>query len=263
MNERHGKPDDSEKLSAMIDGELTADELARLTARLQQEPSLAAELERLRAADQRVRRAFGRLSSDPLPANTVGALNKGRQENAPGGVFAAKSLRRRAPVPKTRWPAALAAGIALAVGYLSANLLHTQAPGALPFVAGNGRVVPDSPLHELLQHRPSADPAGLGGAGTAEARFSFRDINGRWCRQAAMTSAQGSTEFVACRTDGNWKIEFAAFAERRPGATGTYAPATGATTAVDGAVDALIRGEALGRDAERQIIERGWSAAGG
>jgi hypothetical protein len=107
---------------------------------------------------------------------------------------------------------------------------------------------------------PSATTRDLGADLKATARLTFAAAGGGFCRQIDLQSARGTTATLACRDDDGWQIEVASFAAQAPrGAGGVYRPAAGNSTAIDGAIDELIRGDPLGAAAEAALIASGWN----
>ena len=101
---------------------------------------------------------------------------------------------------------------------------------------------------------PSGEPRVLDSTSTAEARLTFRTIDGDWCRELAVSSTAASNSALACRRGGDWRIELLGVA---PAGGELYRPA-GGDAPFQEAVDALIDGEVLEPAAERALLESGW-----
>lgn len=95
---------DRQLLSAAVDGMLPADEQAAVQARLESDPLLRAEWERLLALKRFARRAFDQEPPESLLPRLRSALDA---EFAP---------RRRAPLPRRRWLLAAAAVLLTGIG---------------------------------------------------------------------------------------------------------------------------------------------------
>lgn len=68
--------DDDEKLSAMLDGELTPQELIELEARLANDPALQARLDAFKQADELIRAAFGKAKGNETLDRVASAIYK-------------------------------------------------------------------------------------------------------------------------------------------------------------------------------------------
>jgi hypothetical protein len=253
MTEHTSFSTDDDALSALIDGTLPPDEDAALRARLEREPALAARLAAMELANRAVRDAYRGVVDEPLPQSVLELL---RAPQAHAGKVVAFEAHKRRRALSAWFPQAAAAGIALAVG-LSLGFGFGQRSSDLPAASAlvaTGAVPSGSPLHELLESVPSGERRRLDAAATAEARLTFRAVDGDWCRELMATSAQQASVGLACRRDAGWRLELVGIA-----AAGgeLYRPA-GADAPFQEAVDALIDGEPLEADAERALLANGW-----
>jgi hypothetical protein len=105
-----------------------------------------------------------------------------------------------------------------------------------------------------LESVPSGEARVLGDAASAEARLTFRAVDGAWCRELVVSSVTASNAALACRRDGAWRIELLGIAVPRGD---LYRPA-GADAPFAEAVDSLIDGAPLEPATERALLERGW-----
>jgi hypothetical protein len=252
---------DDEALSGLLDDALTDDEAQRLRQRLARDPALAARLEALEKADAAVRQAYTRVADEPLPERLIGLLRTADDavRASRGNVVQIASFRQRLRVFAV--PTAIAASIALTVGLALGVLIGPRlaAPESGRWVADAGLVQPGTALFAALQTLPSTGSRQFGADLQATARFSFRTNSGGYCRQINLSSSRGTTATLACRNGDAWQVEVASFGPAAANsATGVYRPATGNTSALDGAIDELIDGEPLGAAAEQDLIERGW-----
>ncbi|MCC7495142.1 MAG: hypothetical protein IT204_22530 [Fimbriimonadaceae bacterium] len=122
---------DFDRLSALLDGELTATEQAAVEQALAADAGLRAELARLAAVQRLTHRAINNL---PLPAGLFGRLQTALDATPaprPGGPPRARPVRRA----RRSWLAGLAAVAAVAVWALLSHGGRTDPPGAHPQVA--------------------------------------------------------------------------------------------------------------------------------
>lgn len=241
-------------LSALLDGELSAEEAARLEQRIAREPTLRARLDALERTDKAVRDRFAGVVDEPLPQSLRELL--GADEAPAGNVV---PLVQPVRAPSFALPMALAASVTLAIGVaLGIVLAPGRQAGDTAFVADGGIIPPGSALFEVLESVPSAESSGLPGELTAMPVLTFATGNGAFCRELDLSSARGATQMLACRRDGEWRLQLASYSA---GATtdGVYRPASGPSPALDAAISELIDGAPLGAADERELIARGWA----
>ena len=247
---------DAEALSALMDGALSDEEARSLRERLARDPALAARLAAFEQAEESVRDSYAGIVDEPLPAAVLDLLES--DDHADNIV----PLRTRLQLRIAWIPSAIAAGIALAVGLTIGVSLDTSTGGLedLDF-AGGGAIAPASVFHEVLESVPSGESRRLGTELAATPRFTFKALDGGYCRQVGFSSAGRQAETLACRQQGVWHVEVAVFAaEGPPPAAGeVYRPASRAAAPLDAAVDALIDGSLLGAELESRVMESGWA----
>jgi anti-sigma factor RsiW len=250
---------DDELLSALLDGALSPDDAARLEHRLEREPALRARLEALERANTAVRDAYAGVVDEPLPKQLLELL--GTETAAADNVvpLAARQPReRRSFVP----PTALAASIALAVGVALGVVLapSRQAPDAIELAAEGGAVAPGSALFEMLERVPSAESRELSAGVTATPVVTFGTAGGGYCREVDVASTEGTTQMLACRRDGAWRLAHTSYVAGTS-TDGVFRPAAGPSPAMDAAIDELIDGAPLDSAAERALLGSGWADA--
>jgi anti-sigma factor RsiW len=253
-----GSRADDEALSALMDGALSDEEARSLRERLARDPALAARLTALERTEESVRDSYAGIVDEPLPGAVLDLLE--------GADHADNVVPLRTwPQPHIAWiPSAIAAGIALAVGLTIGVSLDTSIGGLedLDF-AGGGAIAPASVLHEVLESVPSGETRGLAAELAATPRFTFKALDGGYCRQVGFSSAGRQAETLACRKQGVWHVGVVVFAaeESPPAAGEVYRPASRAAGPLDAAVDALIDGSPLGAELESRVMESGWTEA--
>lgn len=276
MTERSTYEDRDELLSAFIDGALSAPETERLRDRLAAEPHLAERLRVLEAANAKIKHRYDAILTEPIPGRlralidraevaSVSAREGDPPANAPSPARDSNVVGFRPPRRATiRWtlPFAAAAGIAFAIG-LGLGVLLPREPGGgeVTLAAAAGGVPAGSALHDLLESAPSAAARELVPGLSATPQLTFKALNGSYCRELELTSAQGRTDALACRDDGAWRLDVVSFeADAATHDDALFRPATETRTPVDDAVDAAIDGPPLGPDEERALIARGWQS---
>jgi hypothetical protein len=207
-----------------------------------------------------LRAAYAPVADEPIPDRILAAAGADRGSSAAGSVI--ELDRRRGSSPRFFVPVSLAAGIALAVGVALGVSLAPSFTDSESLVAGAGTLEPGSSLHDALQTLPSGATSDLGGGIRATARLTFQTTDGSYCRQIDLVGSKGTTATLACRAGGDWRVDIATFSAAPPqGNTDeVYRPASGIASALDAAIDEIIAGEPLGRDAENALIGRGWTS---
>lgn len=245
-----------ETIAAYVDGALDAEEAGAVAARIAADPAAQAAETRLRRLNALLREAFRAEESGRLPAAVAAAL-AGREAPpaapapAPAQVVAFPARRRPAWVP-----AALAAGIALALG-LGAGWFAALDPAARPVLAAPGPVAPASALHAALERLPSgtASPEGILPVQT------LRDAAGRPCREFEYATPGGGgalTFGVACRAGGTWEVAILVNAPAAEPAPGGFVPASGPGGDALLALLGGIGGSAVAPAEEAALIAGGW-----
>ena len=267
MNEQRISTADDEALSALLDGALPSEEARRLEERLTREPALAARFGLMRDVNTAVRSAYAGVVDEPLPASVLELLRSSTAAEAGARASNVVPFGERGPRRAARFfaaPLAAAASIALAVGIALGVAIgpRLSAPDATAVLANGRLVAPDSALHDALEAVPSGATRTIADA-TATPQFTFQATDGAYCRQVDITSPGGAAMALACRRDGRWELEAAAFAAADPSPADDeiFRPATREQNALDGAIDTLIDGAPLEPTAEQALIDQGWRPA--
>ncbi len=253
---------DDEALSALIDGELSADAASALQRRLADEPALARRYAALRGVDDTVRQAVDDLDDSEIPERVLELL----REPAAGSGHDGDEPRRGVVIPLRRMqrafqmPVAIAAGLALVVGILVGQQLRGPATDApLSAFVAMEHIDTASPLGRLLHELPSNESVELADGIAVTPRMSFARAGGGHCRLVEIAGGDAMARSVACHSDGAWRMEMAEFAPTVDAADASgWRPATAPDGPLERALDALIDGAPLGRDEERALMQRGW-----
>ena len=225
-----------EQLSAYLDGELPAEEQALLREALQQDPDLAEQLEQMRLVDERLRARSEVVSERPLPEAVTQMLAEDK-------VVSMASWRSR--LRGAAAPMALAASLALLIGFGGGVLLDGSQPGGDAQWAS---------IASQLDHVPSGSELALDEEVYLLSRFTFRDQNGQTCRQFQLRSGAEITENVACHQAGGWQRVATVQVDTvlRPE---EYQPAT-AQSLLDGTLRAMMQDGPLGLEEEAELLEQ-------
>ncbi|WP_116365821.1 anti-sigma factor family protein [Parahaliea mediterranea] len=230
---------DLELLSQYLDGELPAGDVARLEQRLAQEAPLAAELRRLKQADDAVRAFAEQGAAGGVPSHVAELLAPVSQS---ARVIPFPSRRGRAAVGF-----AIAASLVASVGLVLAPQWQAGDDGPL--------------LAQALETTPSSADEWLTLADGRSLRpvLSFAGDDGRWCREYQLQDGGQQWRGVACRGDSGWQTEVQVGEPADLDNSGDYLPA-GADD-VDAISDFIHRhaaGIPLSAAEEARLIDQHW-----
>jgi hypothetical protein len=254
---------DDELLSQHIDGALSDQRAAELKRRLAAEPALAARLQQLERANSAVRDAYAGIAAEPLPDSVLDLIESApRARTADTGVVDL-AARRQARAPRfAPLPMSLAAGIALAIGLSVGYVVTSRGPAPeSALIANAGVIEAGTALHEALETTASATAREIESGVTLTPVFTFRSVDGDYCRHVDIASERGGGEALACRSDGRWRFEAVSFTAGTALVNGEFRPAS-RSSVIEAAVDERIDGDPLDAVAEGQLIERRWSEQG-
>lgn len=252
-----------ETLSAFIDGELTDAEMDRIAKALADNPEIATRLELLRSADNWTTDQFDAIEDIPVRSETNELLDR-------LAVQLAKEARQGnvtpLPTPKAArtWaPAAVAASLALAVGFSAGTLVPSGQPGEAVLQASlSSEIGPEHPYFAALETTPSMAGSRIAEVGTQilTPLASFKNKQGQYCREFGLKSANHASFNLACKDDQTWTVVASVMADTSPteGVEG-YVPASGQSASL---LDDLIReqmeGDLLSPEDEAALIKQAW-----
>lgn len=237
-----------EQLGAFLDGECSETEAARIAALLESDADLAARLAQLSSDTQMLRGAFAGVLAEPLPAALTAAAAPPKQANVIDFVAA-----RTARTPRWTPPLAIAASIALgvlvgAVGFN--NPANVDGDGLI--LAANDGPVAGPVLATTLASTQSGTTKSLSSA-AIKPILTFRDSDGRLCRQFSLQQRGANTNGIACQDGETWRLIVLATGEAPDGSE--YVTAAGpADAAVAATIDSMIVGEPLDAKAEAEAL---------
>ncbi len=266
-----------ERLMAFADGEMSPDEAALLEDAIARDPALQRRLETFHNTGRRLRHVFEVVEQVPVPQHLIDAVLR-----AP--IAAAATAPRQAPAPSSGladfvsqvralfatpagWAAVAATGVlVVAAGNALVGSRPTQdALGGGDLAAFNrvGSLAPASLARVLEAERGGqiSQIATEAGKITVAPVMTFRSRDQQFCREyAAARGGDSEVRGVACRETVGWRIVAGSgpvSVQARDG--GAVRPAEGKSfRAIDEAVDALIEGDVLTKEAEMRVIARGW-----
>ena len=250
-----------EKISAFLDGELSADETAILVDALEKDSNLSRRIEQLSTVDRVIHAAYSNTDNTPLPDSVLALI---QTQNMPSSILDTIKAQMAAMfAQKHYWPATLAASIALVFGIGLGNQLKTEttSPQQLSLLVA-GMLAEESPLAVVLETARSANTIHIEDLPVVAITpvLTFRSSTGNYCREFTLVAQDSGNRAVACRNEQGWIIEMVVTDTPARGDSGIYSTAsTTVTTAFDGFVDGLIGDAPLGVDAELSLITSGWS----
>ena len=226
---------DEEEFFAWLDGELSADDAARVEARVAADPALAAEADAHRAMRADLREAFAPVMT---PRGAVIDFVAKRSERT--------ERTRRAPVGLPQW-AAIAATLVVGLGL--GTMVNGQSGSDAPVALEGGQMVAAAALDRTLTRQlASADQQG----NATRIGLTFRNRQGNLCRTFTGSAVSG----LACRDGRHWRIEGLYGASGT--ASGDYRMAAGADPRLAALVDGMIAGEPLDAAGEAAAKQSGW-----
>jgi hypothetical protein len=255
---------DDELLSAWLDDELPEDQAEELASRLAREPALARRLEAMRSVDSAAVAALSSIDEQPIPERILDLLGPDADEpqqrgSATGNVV---PLKRPMIARFLQAPVAIAASVALAVGFYLSTILGNGAGAPTEFGAlAAGRILQDSKLYAAFDRGLSDSPVPVGGGRVAEPVLTFRSEDGAYCRQLHISGGPEPADALACRRNGNWELELLSFDPAPPRTPRTfYGPAAyRSSAALQAAIEGLIgRAPPLDAAEEAAIVENEW-----
>jgi Anti-sigma factor NepR len=237
--------DQTERLSAYLDGALSPDEASALELELAQNPQLADQLAQLSAADAALRQAFGGVVDEPVPERLSDLLEKPRTAEVYNLAKERAKRAERTKLPaRFDWRAGVAIAATLLIGIFSFSQV-SEGPGSR-----------GDPIQVALDTTASGTKASLKDGRTLTPRLSFAAADGRYCREFAL----GVQDGIACNGKEGWKIEALVKGSSGDAAEGGYATA-GGSTALDSVYRRLGAGEPVSVAEEKTLISKRWAPA--
>jgi hypothetical protein len=234
---------DDEKFFAWLDGELAAEEAARVEAEVAADPELQRRAAEHRALAARLRGAFGTVSAAPVPDALASVVQQQRSNVVDFSAWREK-LSRPFTSPAPQW-AAMAAALVLGI---AVGTTLTSERGSSPVEVRGGAIYAAGAVDQALNRQLASADA----ASDVRIGLTFRDQSGAVCRTYETAASSG----LACRESGSWRLRglFAA----PEGAGAEYRMAAGSDPRLLEMVDSTIAGEPFDAAQEQTARERGW-----
>ena len=224
-----------EILSRFLDGELPAGEARQLREQLIADPELRAELDRMRAADERLRAVLDVPAAQKIPGRVIGML-----ENAETASPNLKVIHR------TGWGLAIAASVLAASGILLNPQWQAEDP--------------DAPLAQVLETTPSRATGWLELEDGSEIRpvLSFLNNAGNWCREYLAREDSTSWRGVACRENEQWRTRIVSEVATSPQAQEYRTASAEDSDRIADFIDENAADIALSAAEEAALLARNW-----
>lgn len=235
---------DRETLAAYADGELGAEEQARVEAAIAADPTLAAEVESHRKLRAMLSDRFAAITQMPIPERLSAPLK------AASNIVDLGEVRRAREADKAprSWPSRWVMGGAIAASLALGIVLGGQIPTGAPIRSADGQLVASGKLDSAL----TGQLASADGKAPVRILLSFRAQDGRFCRGFEASAIAG----IACREGNDW-IMLRTQAGRPQGGS-DYRQAGSATADIMAAAQDMAPAGALDADAERAARDTGW-----
>lgn len=245
-----------EMLSAFLDGELGTSQADEVRVALDSDPALRARLAQFERADATMRDAAAAIVDRQLPQSVMAMLTSNMASVAPLGAD-----HRRRLGGFQFWPTALAASIALVVGWSTGVLYQGAPPGNVAWSNARiaARVAPGDPLFTALETTPSGEAVAIGETGESiQPVLSFARVSGEPCREFLVTGSDDAVRAVACRERNVWRIDFAVRSES-PVVDKSYQTASASDARlVSDYIGEVMVGDAFGSEVEAGLMADGW-----
>lgn len=248
-----------DELKAFATGDLPEERCEEIALLLEADASLNARLETLMdhlESDDGIRAAFAGILDQPVPRSLLDSVVPPPMIS---NVVSFAQAKQSASRPRRYWATGLSMAASVALGLIVGSQFMTGSGGdsgsgeTLVLASADGPIASND-LARMLSQLPGGEVKMLEGAGRARMSISFRDGDGRLCRQFSVEGETAATDGAACWKAQQWRIE----------AVGTRAIEAGEVRTASGeaaepvlaAVDALIAGEPLDAAAEAKALKQ-------
>lgn len=239
-----------EKLSAFLDAELPEAEMEIIREQLIEDENLANRMAELAMVDELVAMSYSTIDACPVPQAITQLLAEDapksetpKSETQSATIIAFPLLKKIQE--RVQQHAAIAAGVALVIGFGISQSLHTNTADDWQSVA---RILDTTPsgVEQLSAKGVQVKP-----------RLTFTNKAGDYCRQFVMSAKNTTSENIACRTDNKWQLAATITVDAVKDA-GTYQTASGGSL-LDATLEQMASGDFFDIQAESAAIEQHWS----
>lgn len=241
-----------EQLSAFLDAELPEAEMEMIREQLIDDEDLANRMADLAMVDQVVAMSYATIDAHPIPA----AITQLLAEDAPNSQTQTETQTETKSATIIAFPllkkiqqrvqehAAIAASVALVIGFGISQSLHTNSPDNWQAVAA------------ILDSTPSGVEQLASNGVNVKPRLSFTDKDGNYCRQFVQSDSKSTSENIACRKANQWQLAASVYIDKAQQA-GTYQTASGGSL-LDATLEQMASGDFFDAQAEAAAIEQHW-----
>ncbi len=256
-----------ELLSAWLDGALDDKQASEVEARLSQDPALQRQVALMMLNERRLRSEVHRMVAErPIPSALSALLEE-------PGVTEAREAKQREPLsqrlrdwlsPAGFGPGLVAASVvtALVIGIFAGNQLDSSLPQPAQALALADMTIESGDRNfALLDAQPAGEPIALGDDIQGQVAYSFKNSDGRWCRQFEQHDFNSGQSIagVACRGADAWRVELLQTLDQTRNDSEHFRAASGDELEVlDNFVMQRGTGEVIVGEPEAELIRRGW-----
>jgi hypothetical protein len=263
-------------LMAYADDALDPGERAGVEAAIEKRPDYQAKVAKFRATRKPVQQAINdQLNMDrlaPLVARIRGDERRTMAAGEKGArIFTLPGARVRtlSTTPRTYWPMAVAASLALLLGggfgWFTRGVATSALTASPTFVAFSaGDLVAEGALAKVLETARSGAALGVraaDGAWQLKTSFSFHASDSPCRRYEMNNEAIGRFGGYACRSrDGRWLVHAQMTLDKKGAGSTGFTPAAGDDdVALDAAIRAAMDGDVLRSEEEARLIADRWT----
>ncbi|WP_323813855.1 hypothetical protein [Cellvibrio sp. NN19] len=235
-----------EQLSAFLDAELPEHEMEKIRQHISEDESLANRLAELALVDTQVANHYAQIDQRPMPAAITQLLNEEKTTaDKPENVIAFPLWKRLQN--QLREHAAIAASVALVIGFGAAQLLPSQN------THNNWNAIA-----QVLDQTPSGSEQQLDDGSQIKPRLSFINQEGNICRQFQVIENKRSAENIACNVDNQWQLAMSVYTQETI-QVNEYQTASGGSV-LDAALDEMMQSNAFDAEQEAAAIKNSWKS---
>jgi hypothetical protein len=257
MTKEQPIPDRDDRISAYLDGALSAAEMQSFEAEMERDPVLADAVGHWLANDAALKSAFEAPMHEPVTDEMLtrfGLADRPAASNVIDFRVArdAKVEQNRARNFGAQWRWPLAG--ALAASLVAVVTFGTRVSNDAPFDINRSKS-----FQVAMQDSPSNVTRRVENGQDVSPTLSFVDGAGRFCREFAVSGQESQKSGIACKTDDKWHIE--AIVKGRnalPDAREIQTAGGAEGSSLNSAYERLRASDPLGIDEEKALITKGW-----